>query len=98
MRIPAFKSHFRIHRLPPDLIFFLGEGGSKVLQGPLLFHLVPAIDGRRTVAEITRALRDRLPALDVECGLLMLESEGLLFDAERAEAGGLELLRDSWNV
>ena len=96
--IPRFKSHFSVRSAPPDLVFFLGESGYRILQGSLLSRIAPLINGTSTVAEIARQVEGSYSQFDVECGLLLLQSEGLLTDAQDSGLSHLDFLRDSWNI
>lgn len=98
IQTPRFKSHLTVRVVPPDLVFFLHESGHEVRQGRLLYLLAPLIDGRNTAADIVRRTRGRLTAFDVRSGLLLLEAEGFIADAESDLPPGLAAFRDSLNV
>ena len=77
-RIPRFKSNFRVYAVPPDHVFFLGQGSYQILKGKLTFLLAPLIDGKNSAEQIASKLKNKASDFDVECGLLLLEDEGYL--------------------
>jgi oxazoline/thiazoline synthase len=77
-RIPRFKSDFRVYAAPPDHVFFLGAGSYQIVQGKLTFLLAPLINGKNSIQQIARKLKDKISDFDVEGGLLLLEDEGYI--------------------
>lgn len=92
---PKFKSHFHVKLVPPDLVFFIGESGYKVLRGKLPYQLIPHIDGNRSISEIAQRVKRQFDLLDVQCGISLLEGEGVIHDSTRAAPSPVDLLRDS---
>jgi oxazoline/thiazoline synthase len=97
IRKPKFKSHLRVEVVPPDLTFFLSESGYEVLQGRILFLIAPLINGHNTASQIVKQANE-LTEFDVECGLLLLESEGYLADSNDRLSPGLAAFRDSLEI
>ena len=97
IRTPKFKSHLRVEVVPPDLTFFLQESGYEVLQGRILCLIAPLINGRNTIPEIVKQAKE-LTAFDVECALLLLESEGWIMDSSDDLPSGLDTFRDSLEI
>lgn len=95
---PKFKSHFHIKLVPPDLVFFIGESGYKVLRGNLLYHLIPHIDGNRSIPEIAKRVKRQFDLFDVQCGISLLEGEGVIHDAASTAPSAVDILRDSLNM
>lgn len=77
-RIPRFKSNFRVYAAPPDHVFFLGQGSYQILKGKLTLLLASWINGKNTVQQIVRKLKNKISDFDVEAGLLLLEDEGYI--------------------
>ncbi len=98
IRVPGFKSHLRVRTVPPDLVFFVHESGYRVVQGRLLFLIANMIDGKKTVTDIVSRLKGKLSAIDVDCGLLLLQDEGYLADAGDRLSSGLDLFCDTLEV
>jgi bacteriocin biosynthesis cyclodehydratase domain-containing protein len=78
IRIPRFKSNFRVYAAPPDHVFFLGNGSYQILKGKLTCSLAPLINGKNSVQQIARKLKNKISDFDVDCGLLLLEDEGYI--------------------
>lgn len=97
IRTPKFKSHLRVEVVPPDLTFFLHESGYEVLQGEILCQIAPWINGRNTIPDIVKQAK-KVTAFDVECGLLLLESEGFIGDSSDDLTSGLGAFRDSLQI
>ena len=53
---PKFKDKYHIEAVDGEGIFLLSERENFVLEGQSLFHIVPLIDGVRTVDEIISAV------------------------------------------
>lgn len=98
IRKPRFKRHLRVEVVDPDLAVFLDETDHHILQGRLIHDLVPLINGRNTISDLARRLRHRATRVDVECGLLLIEAEGLLADADDEEPPELEALADTFGI
>lgn len=95
---PKFKSHFHVKLVPPDLVFFIGESGYKILTGQLLYKLVPHIDGNRSVPEIAKRMKRQFDLFDVQCGISLLEGEGVILDAACTAPSAVDILRDSLSM
>lgn len=84
IRIPRFKSDFRVYAAPPDLIYFLSKAGYQILKGKLTYQLAPYINGKNSVQQIAGKLKDKISDFDVEAGLLLLEDEGYITYAKNS--------------
>ena len=77
-RIPRFKSNFRVYAAPPNHVFFLSKSGYQILEGKLTCLLAPFINGKNSVQQIARKLKNKISDFDLEAGLLLLEDEGYI--------------------
>ncbi len=84
--------------VPPDLVYFHDEAGSRVLKGHLPYSLARLINGRNSVSDIAKQAGEKLTRFDIECGLLVLENEGYVLDASDPLPIDLQLLRDSLGI
>jgi oxazoline/thiazoline synthase len=87
IRIPEFKHEFRVAVTHPDLVFFIGESGYRVIRGRILYQIAPLINGKRSSSEIAKHFRGRLNPADIECALLLFEAEGFVAEAEEVPRG-----------
>ncbi len=74
--------------LPGQGVFLLGETSKVVLQGRIYEHVVPAIDGKRTTAQIVDHLSGRLSGPEVHLALTRLAKAGHLEEAGEAPSPG----------
>jgi ribosomal protein S12 methylthiotransferase accessory factor len=98
LHTPKFKSHLRVELLPPDLLFVLTENGHQAFQGKFIYSLASLIDGKRTVSQIKERLKNRMTAFDVDAGLLLLEADGFIVDAQEALPLRIAAFCDSLNI
>lgn len=82
---PVFKSHIRVHLVPPDFLYFIGESGYKILQGKILYLLAPHLNGAKTTDQIAKKLKRHVSAFDVDCGILLLEQEGVIRESSASD-------------
>ena len=97
IRIPRFKSHFRVCTVAPDLVFFIHESGYRVIRGRLLCLIAPLIDGKRSVSRIANLTKGKATSADVQCGILLLEAEGYLATKEQTLSPHLLQFYDGLN-
>ncbi len=80
---PRFLPHFHVETVPGEGVFLLSETVQTALQGRLYELVAPLLDGR-PIAEVCRALRDRVPAAQVFYTISQLEQKGYLEEADDA--------------
>ena len=83
-RIPRFKSNFSVYAAPPNLIFFVNRSSYQILRGKLTYLLAPYINGKNSVQQIARKLKNKISDFDVEAGLLLLEDDGYITYAKNS--------------
>ncbi|HSM06703.1 MAG TPA: TOMM precursor leader peptide-binding protein [Longimicrobiales bacterium] len=98
---PRLRLHPRFTHLVHGggLVTLVGEDDARSVEAPLARALLPALDGRRTAAEVVDGLRDRHPAAELHFLLLLLQREGIVVpvdDAGDPEAGP-PALADAWS-
>ncbi|MFT3768217.1 MAG: TOMM precursor leader peptide-binding protein [Minicystis sp.] len=70
------KRHLRAEAAASDLVFLLGEHRRIALRGRAYGLLIPLLDGRRSVDEITATLAAELPAVEIHHAIARLEQQG----------------------
>ena len=90
MRLLYFKSHYRIERLPPDLVFLLSERDTHTLAGRLYYLLAPLLDGTRDEDSIIAALRDDALPMQIGYALDRLRRQGYVIEHDVTVLPGTE--------
>ena len=80
---PAFNPFYHICPLGDEGVMYLSESGAGVLSGRLYTLIIPLIDGRRTVADIDRALGGAVSTAEVYYVIDQLRRRGFVIDADR---------------
>lgn len=81
MERPKLKDKYHVEHVAGEGIFLLAERETHVLEGQPLEHIVPWLDGRRSVEEIVAACADRLPPHTVHEALNLLARAGHLTES-----------------
>jgi ribosomal protein S12 methylthiotransferase accessory factor len=79
---PKFKEKYHIEYVHGEGVFLLGERDSFVLEGWHLAHIVPLIDGSRSVEEIVAAVSPWVQSGDAYQALHVLERAGHVVEAD----------------
>jgi oxazoline/thiazoline synthase len=77
---PKLKSCYQLSIADPETALLLHETDSRILRGRLYALILPLLDGRRTVEEITERLSGEASAAEVLYGLFALEKRGHLVE------------------
>jgi len=84
---PKIKSSIDVHDLYGQHLFFLDEYKSLIFNGSAYGQLVPLLDGRHSLVDISKALTGKLTLPQIYFYLNELHKRGLLVEAHGAEAG-----------
>ncbi|MCC6590893.1 MAG: TOMM precursor leader peptide-binding protein [Bryobacterales bacterium] len=95
---PKFKDHYHIEHVPGEGYFLLSEAHTFVLEGEHLPHVVPLLDGRRTVDEIVQAASPFVATHDTIQVLDMLLRSGHLTESDPATPTALAAFWSEFNV
>ena len=79
---PRFKFHYRLESVEGEGVFLLSESESTILKGRIYEHLVPLIDGYRSVSDFVDLLSDRLSAAEVYFAITQLDKRGYLIEGD----------------
>src|ERR1700687_3704676 len=83
---PRFQQQHDVRIVQPDKVFFISEGGAKLLSARSCAAVAGLVDGARTVETIVKMLADKISAQQVYYVLALMESKGFTEDAKAAPA------------
>ena len=98
MDYPKLKDKYHIEYIEGEGYFLLAERETFVLEGPQLPHLIPLIDGTRTVEQIVAAARPFLQPDDAIRTLEFLQQAGHLTEADPATPAHFAAFWSEFNV
>lgn len=81
---PKLKGKYHVEYVNGAGIFLLSERESFVLEGESMFHVVPLLDGNRTVEQILAETSAAIPAQETINALEILRRDGHLAEADPA--------------
>lgn len=84
---PRFKRHFHVEILESGAVCLLSEYGHFVLDGAIYPLLVPLLDGRHTITDLTAALAGRAAPVQIQRAVSRLEEDGYLTEDDWDQAG-----------
>lgn len=95
---PKFKDKYHIEHVAGDGVFLLAERDSFVLEGHHLAHIVPLINGQRTVDEVIEAVRPWVQPDNAYQAFEVLMRAGHLVEANHAMPTPFGAFWSEWNV
>ena len=79
---PALTPHLRFHEIGDQQTLLVSETFNTLLGGKLTSELLPLLDGKRSLDQITQALSDRYTATAIQAGLNSLSSKGYIVSGD----------------
>ncbi|HEY9811657.1 MAG TPA: TOMM precursor leader peptide-binding protein [Halomicronema sp.] len=81
MKAPQIKPHLRIEIIEPKHVYLLAENISHALTGEFYCHLIPLLDGKHTLEEISEELAEWGTTEQIADVIDRLETKGYLSEA-----------------
>lgn len=82
---PQIDPRFRAEGIPPDIVFWLTEDQTFLVQDRLCVQLIPYLDGTFSLEQITTELEGAFSPEEIIFTLLELEGRGYLQEADRSD-------------
>lgn len=80
--LPVLTPHLQYHRLEQDQILLVSESFNTLLHGRLYWDLIPALDGSRTLNELTTELHEVHGLPNILAAIVTLSNKGYIVSAE----------------
>ncbi|MDE0645783.1 MAG: TOMM precursor leader peptide-binding protein [Gammaproteobacteria bacterium] len=84
--LPVLTPHLQYRRLEQDQILLVSESFNTLLHGQLYWDLIPALDGSRTLNELTNALHEVHGMPNILTAIVDLSNKGYIVSAEHTLA------------
>ena len=84
LHTPIFKAKYHHLRVEGQGVFLVSETEKHVLEGEILWQLIPLVDGYRSAQALIEALEEEFDREDIQDALELLESQGYVLENQAA--------------